>query len=102
MIDPAAQQHAAIWNNGNGGYGMSGHRRLAMNGSQPCLMLMSGDPHLQGPMFHHYYHHHIQQQHPHSVDKVTYKVGVSFNDQRSKHLFTSSSLQLGQQCYQIW
>ena len=58
---------------------MSGHRRLAMNGSQPCLMVMSGDPaglHHQGPMFHHYYHHHL---HP-SVDMSGYDADYMFHD----------------------
>ena len=60
---PPAQHH--VWNN-NGLYGQTGQqRRLAMNGSQPCLMVMSGDPH-QGQAFHHYYHH--QHMHHPSID----------------------------------
>ena len=53
---PPAQHH--VWNN-NGLYGPTGQRRLAMNGSQPCLMVMPGDPMHHDQAFHHFYHHHM-------------------------------------------
>ena len=82
---PPAQQHA--WHNGNGGYGSTGHRRLAMNGSQPCLMVMSADQsnahmHHQGgpPTFHHYYHHHLHPSADMSVYEADYMQAPMFHD----------------------
>jgi hypothetical protein len=45
--------------NNNGLYGQTAPRRMAMNGSQPCLMVMATDPHDGHHAYPHYYHHHL-------------------------------------------